>query len=176
MRARILRTMPAFRTIAVAVDGSAPAERALSSAIELAKLASASLTVVGVVPTPVVYSDAGGMIMQVLAENRRSFAELIDHAATTARAAGVARVTTSVLEGVIIDSLLGFLDETKPDLLVMGARGLSTTGRLFLGSVSDGVLHHAQCSVLIVRPSAPPPTRTKSALRRSGRRPATGQT
>jgi len=37
------------------------------------------------------------------------------------------------------------------DLIVVGSRGLGTWKRFLLGSVSDGVLHHAPCSVLIVR-------------------------
>jgi nucleotide-binding universal stress UspA family protein len=158
--------MAALRTIAVAVDGSAPAERALESAVDLAKLASASLCVLGVVPAPMVYSDEGGIILEVLAENRRAFEVHVNESAERARKAGVRAVTTDVREGAIIDQILGFLDEKKPDLLVMGARGLSTTARLLLGSVSDGVLHHANCSVLIVRT---PPTPTRAAKGRPRR-------
>src|SRR6056297_373888 len=49
------------------------------------------------------------------------------------------------------------LEEAKAfeaDLIVMGARGHSTIGRIFLGSVSDNVATHAECSVLVVRPSS----------------------
>lgn len=43
-------------------------------------------------------------------------------------------------------------DEWKPDLIVMGARGLSVFGgRLILGSISQRVLYEARCSVRIVR-------------------------
>lgn len=41
--------------------------------------------------------------------------------------------------------------EEKVDLIIMGSRGLGTVKRLLLGSVSDYVIHHAPCSVLIVR-------------------------
>lgn len=37
------------------------------------------------------------------------------------------------------------------DLIVVGRRGRSGLGELFLGSVSNYVLHHAPCSVLIVQ-------------------------
>lgn len=36
------------------------------------------------------------------------------------------------------------------DLIVMGRRGLSGLQEVFLGSVSNYILHHAPCSVLIV--------------------------
>lgn len=43
-------------------------------------------------------------------------------------------------------------DEWKPDLIVMGARGLSSFGgRLILGSISQRVLYEARCSVRIAR-------------------------
>jgi nucleotide-binding universal stress UspA family protein len=37
------------------------------------------------------------------------------------------------------------------DLIVMGSRGLGAWNRLLLGSVSSAVVHHAKCSVEIVR-------------------------
>ncbi|VEP13082.1 conserved hypothetical protein [Hyella patelloides LEGE 07179] len=36
------------------------------------------------------------------------------------------------------------------DLIVMGRRGLSSFKEVFLGSVSNYILHHASCSILIV--------------------------
>jgi len=38
------------------------------------------------------------------------------------------------------------------DLIVVGSHGRGFWGRLTLGSVSDAVIHHAPCSVLVVRP------------------------
>lgn len=41
--------------------------------------------------------------------------------------------------------------EGQVNLIVMGRRGLAGIGELLLGSVSNYVLHHAPCSVLIVQ-------------------------
>ena len=41
--------------------------------------------------------------------------------------------------------------EWRADVIVMGHRGLSGLQEFFLGSVSNYVLHHAPCSVLIVQ-------------------------
>ena len=40
------------------------------------------------------------------------------------------------------------------DLVVVGRRGLSGVSELFMGSVSNYVLHHAPCSVLVVQHQA----------------------
>jgi len=49
-------------------------------------------------------------------------------------------------------ALISRADEWKPDLIVMGARGLSVFGgRLILGSISQRVLYEARCSVRIAR-------------------------
>jgi len=37
------------------------------------------------------------------------------------------------------------------DLIVVGSHGRGFWGRVMLGSVSDAILHHAPCSVLVVR-------------------------
>jgi nucleotide-binding universal stress UspA family protein len=54
-------------------------------------------------------------------------------------------------------AILKKADEWKPDLIILGARGLSVFGgRLILGSISQRVLYEAPCSVRIARaPSQP---------------------
>ena len=41
------------------------------------------------------------------------------------------------------------------DLILMGSRGLGAWNRLLLGSVSTAVVHHAKCSVEVVRKPQP---------------------
>jgi len=147
--------MPAIRSIAVGIDGSSLSEQAFDWAVTLATLASSSLTIVAVIPVHRVYPSQPSSPAEASVEDRRQMNELLGRHEKSARSSGVNTVSTVLLEGGSVDGLLGFLDEQKPDLMVLGARGLSATRRLLLGSVSDGVLHHAACSVLVVRP--PPP-------------------
>lgn len=42
-------------------------------------------------------------------------------------------------------------EEEKANMIVMGTRGLGTVRRTILGSVSDYVVHHAQCPILVCR-------------------------
>jgi nucleotide-binding universal stress UspA family protein len=60
-------------------------------------------------------------------------------------------ITTEVLFGSPESRIVEAADEFHPDLVVVGSHGYSTWERLLLGSVSDSVVHHVPCSVLVVR-------------------------
>jgi nucleotide-binding universal stress UspA family protein len=61
------------------------------------------------------------------------------------------KVTTDVLFGSPDSRIVETAEEWKADLIVIGSHGYSRWERLLLGSVSDSVIHHAPCSVLVVR-------------------------
>jgi nucleotide-binding universal stress UspA family protein len=42
------------------------------------------------------------------------------------------------------------IEDLKPDFVVMGKRGLGKMTRILIGSVSDHVLHHVHCPVMVV--------------------------
>ena len=63
----------------------------------------------------------------------------------------IPRVETVRLEGPVVEELVTYLERDPPDLLVLGSRGLSAGRRLLMGSVSDALVHHAPCPVLVVR-------------------------
>ena len=52
------------------------------------------------------------------------------------------------------EALVDVAKEKKPLMVVMGTRGMGTMRRTILGSVSDYVLHHAHCPVMIYRTEA----------------------
>jgi nucleotide-binding universal stress UspA family protein len=53
--------------------------------------------------------------------------------------------------GSPVRELVTKADEWKPDLMVVGSHGRSAVARLVLGSVSQGVLTYARCSVRVAR-------------------------
>lgn len=63
------------------------------------------------------------------------------------------KLTTEILRGSPDQQIIERAKEWGADLIVVGSHGRGFWGRL-LGSVSDGVVHHASCSVLVVRKSA----------------------
>ncbi|HVF47233.1 MAG TPA: universal stress protein [Pyrinomonadaceae bacterium] len=60
-------------------------------------------------------------------------------------------ISHEVLAGPAARRIVEAAEEWKADLIVMGTHGRTFWSRALLGSVSDPVAHHANCSVLIVR-------------------------
>jgi len=146
----------AFRSVLVADDMLDASQAALDEAVNLAKLARAKLTIVTVVS---VVSPSFGVPVPI----GDSFAALLESAtkrlgALKARllTEGLSEVDTALLEGNPVDRVVEFAEKLHPDVIVVGSRGLSTAGRFLLGSVSDGILHHVHCSVLVVKVHAAP--------------------
>ena len=61
------------------------------------------------------------------------------------------KITGEVIQGSPKQVIVEEAESWGADLIVMGSRGLGAWNRLLLGSVSNAVVHHAKCSVEIVR-------------------------
>jgi nucleotide-binding universal stress UspA family protein len=61
-----------------------------------------------------------------------------------------AKITTAVAMDFPERFIVEAAKDWKSDLIVVGSHGRGFWGRLTLGSVSNAVIHHAPCSVLIV--------------------------
>lgn len=60
-------------------------------------------------------------------------------------------VETSTPEGNPKSVVVDFAEEWNADLIVTGSHGRGFWGRMLMGSVSDAIVKHAPCSVLVVR-------------------------
>ena len=54
----------------------------------------------------------------------------------------------------LAEKILEVAGQEKADLIIMGTHGTGGIGHIFLGSVSQKVLHRAVCPVMLVRHSA----------------------
>lgn len=61
------------------------------------------------------------------------------------------QVKTELLVGYPSEQLVEYADEHRPNLIVLGARGLRSTFGILLGGVAQQVLEYAACPVLVVR-------------------------
>ena len=64
-----------------------------------------------------------------------------------------ANLTTKVVKGPANRAIVEEAEKWGADLIVMGTHGYGFWKRVMLGSVSNSVVHHAPCSVWIVRRS-----------------------
>jgi nucleotide-binding universal stress UspA family protein len=148
----------ALRTVTLAHDGSAGAHEALEFVAGLPLPASTRLRVLGVAEpmrypasAPAILSGRlRGAIAEVEQERRVALERVLAPEVAAVRAR-VASAELSVTVGLPAVEILRYVEVTDTDLLVVGARGLGTMQRVLLGSVSESVLRHAGCPVLVVR-------------------------
>ena len=60
-------------------------------------------------------------------------------------------ISTDILFGSPDSRIVETAEELKTDLIIIGSHGYKQWERLLLGSVSNSVVHHAHCSVMVVR-------------------------
>ena len=60
-------------------------------------------------------------------------------------------LTTEILIGSPENKIIDAANQMKADLIIVGSHGYNRLERILLGSVSDSIVHHAPCSVLVIR-------------------------
>ncbi len=53
--------------------------------------------------------------------------------------------------GGTVEEIVTLAEETGAGLILLGSRGVGGVGRALMGSVSESVVRHAHCPVLVVR-------------------------
>jgi nucleotide-binding universal stress UspA family protein len=152
--------------ILLATDGSSSAGAALDFLLGFPFPAGSEAIVLSVIdnrsfPGDDEFGDAFGIALQETPEVQKGETErLLAAAGQRLREAGWAE-STQIRNGNPAEEIIQAAEEQGVDLVVLGSHGTTGIGRFLLGSVSDRVLSHAPCSVLIVRaPAAPQPAAT----------------
>lgn len=140
-----------YKNILIALDGSKISEKALDKSIQVAKRNEAVLILAHVVDTKTFttiepYDSAISERSQIIAH------EMLAKHESTVKEAGLVNVKKIVKLGspkAIITKEI--IPEEKIDLVIVGATGLGAVERILMGSVSENVVRHARCDVLVVR-------------------------
>jgi nucleotide-binding universal stress UspA family protein len=142
-----------MRGITVGVDGSTRSQRALEWAVREAGAQHAALNVITVNPVLVSGWTRAPVTLpgdeEELAKVREAATEAVNKAVADSGEPAPASVSVMAVNGAVAEELVN--GSRDSDLIVVGARGHSGFGRMALGSVSNQVLHHAECPVVVVR-------------------------
>ena len=153
-------------TMLASIDDSLESQTALKTAGELAAQLGTRLHVVYVLPDiPAPMGDGMGFgtliyqpepLLEALNNHGRA---IIDQAkAMLQPILKPDRLEVSMVQQGgqrIAQVILKFAQEHSSSLIVLGTHGRSGMDRLLLGSVAEGVMHHADVPVLLVRSTAP---------------------
>ena len=141
-----------MRRIIVATDGSPGANRAIDTAVTMAKASGYELVIL------TIGGNVTGAELRRLASTEgdltkalKSAADLIlSRARKRARRGGVSAVRTVAGWGDPAEAIIDTVKHEKADILVVGRRGRSRLSHLLLGSVSQKLASLAPCKVVIV--------------------------
>ena len=153
----------------LATDASKEAELAARTAVELADKTGSELHVVHVLDVTSSYLaypaasgfDAIELEAPVLEENLRRISEqrageLLNAEAEKVRSVGGTPAQMYLREGVVPQEIVALAEELEVGLIVLGSRGRGGIRRALMGSVSDSVVRHAHCPVMVMRPQKAP--------------------
>ena len=147
-----------YRHILVATDGSKLSDKAVATAIDLAKLSGAKLTAVhatepfpvGMFPEYMMVSEAATPQAWDESQRKRATA-ILDKVKDKAAKAGVELKTATAATLDPHDAILSAAKSKRCDLIVMASHGRRGLQGLILGSETHKVLTHGRLPVLVCR-------------------------
>ncbi len=141
--------LPKYSKILVPTDGSEYSLNAGKHAVYLAKALGAKVYVLNVVNTDLAF-HAGIHYAEGKADMENTGKEATGKIKTVCDENGV-ECEELVVEGRPQEAIVDVAHNIKADCIVIGSIGMSAIERALLGSVSDSVLRHAKCPVLLIR-------------------------
>lgn len=139
--------------ILLGVDGSPSSKRAATYALSLAEQVKARVTVVFVLESPPVIpvGPLSGYVMTAPPKTEQDLENAREELTELTREHPSVPCERRVELGAPAELLCELAGKLNANLIVVGARGRGAGARWLLGSVSDRIVHHAPCPVLVVR-------------------------
>lgn len=139
-----------FRKILVANDGSEGAKKAVQTAIDVARRYEAELHEISIEERLPHYAATVGEVIEAKQEASDYFRRVTGEAEQAAAAHGL-RLTSHVMPGHEVETIVQFAKNHGFDLLVIGFMGHSKIFGRFWGSTSQNLAKHSPCTVLVVK-------------------------
>ncbi len=144
--------------ILLAIDGSEEASLATEAATELSKNTASEVHLAYVLPTPerLAYPHHYPKEVRedIVEQAKKEAREFLDTQAEQIRSGGGSVSEVSLRTGRPDNEIVSLSDDLGVGLIVIGSRGLTGMRRALMGSVSDSVVRHAHCPVMVVRREA----------------------
>ena len=145
--------------VLLAIDGTKESDAAVDSVSNLTLSAQDHLRVLTVVDMalPLAHDIYSGMITNTVEIEQAAKAAAADALEQTVKllresiGGSSPEISTKIRVGSPESHIVEEAEEFGADLVVVGSHGYNRWERLLLGSVSDSVIHHAPCSVMVVR-------------------------
>lgn len=146
----------AHKIVLIAIDASEEAKEAFDWYMENINKPDHNLLLLHCAEPPFVASQqamymSGELWEQMLAQEKVKVKELEESFAKTMKQKHVAGKIKAIFGGKPGEIICHTANEEKATMIVMGTRGLGKIRRTILGSVSDYVVHHAHCPVVVCR-------------------------
>lgn len=138
------------KKILVPIDGSDQAKKAFEEAVHFALTQNSELTILTVVADYLRY-DFGELNLRSKYQNSTAYEELLRQYQLFAQQAGIKEVSLKIKQGDPRKEILNVAKEEKSDLIIMGSTGKGMIDRLLIGSVSEFIMNHSSCDVLITK-------------------------
>jgi nucleotide-binding universal stress UspA family protein len=142
-------------TILLATDGSDEGKLATQAAAELSRETGSEVHVVYVLPSPAqlighhLYPD--DVRESLIGGAERDAETFLKQQAEQIGSDGGKVAETHLRSGDPDKEILRTAESLGVGLIVVGSRGLGAVSRALMGSVSDSVVKHAHCPVLVIR-------------------------
>lgn len=136
-----------WKNILLTTDGSRYSEAAADKAIDFAKSYGGELKVISVVDVPSEYYAEAPKAVEDLIKKAKGF---VGNLKEKAEASNIS-TETFVGEGDAYKVITDLAKKEKADVIFMGSHGRTGIKRLLMGSVTEGVIGHALCPVLIIK-------------------------
>ena len=136
-----------YNRIIAATDGSRYSKAAVDEAIKIAKASKGNLIIVSAVD---INEEFESEAPELTERFERQFKAMVERITKQAKAKGV-KAEGIVKIGEPYNVIISAAKAKKADLIVMGSHGRRGLSRLLMGSVTERVIGHATCPVLVVK-------------------------
>jgi len=137
-----------WKKILVPLDGSKNSFRGLDNAISIARACQATIT--GICILPIYPKNLVDIVIPFLFHPEMEAKKFLANAKKRAAQKGIL-FKSKIIWGSPICEIQEMINSKKFDLIVIGSRGKGSLKELFLGSVSNAIVHKSKIPVMVVK-------------------------